>query len=94
MKIRGMQLFERLKVELGNSEWFTENDYEIEMDQATKSIITFTQNVDHQEMKSIESDAQYAVLPVIMEIKVVSLEMGAIVQDVLQENHKTHKKFI
>ena len=42
----------------------------------------------------IQGEQSYARLPIIQEIKVVCLHFGAIVLDVLQENHETHKRFI
>lgn len=42
----------------------------------------------------ITGDSSYVKLPVIQEIKIICLHFGAIVQDVLQENHQHHKRYI
>ncbi|TNV70593.1 hypothetical protein FGO68_gene13390 [Halteria grandinella] len=42
----------------------------------------------------IINEYSYQKLPVIQEIKVICLHFGAIVHDVLQENHQQSKRFI
>eukprot|EP00347_Sterkiella_histriomuscorum_P002334 403368551 len=52
------------------------------------------QNKDKQHYEKELQDEHFAKLPIIQEIKVIFLNFGALITDVLQEQHQSYKRYI
>ena len=105
LKYRGQRFMNDLIKQLNKNRWLRSNFFSIEDDRERNKVSLKYQQVndlDLQDKRELplydhaisKEDDLYLQMPVIQEIKVLFLNMGAILQDIIKETYENYFHFV
>lgn len=105
LKYRGQNFMTHLVKKLNKNRWLRSNFFSIEEDrEANKICLNYQQvnDVDIQDKRELplydtainKEEDLYLSMPVVQEMKVIFLNMGAIMQDVIKETYEHYFHFV
>lgn len=105
LRMRGMALFSHLYKLFLKHRWFKSRGYLIEDPRHADNCILFRKKdseeeeedesiLREREQERILDDEHFCRLPVIQELKVILLNYGALVHDILVEHHREYIRYI